>query len=148
MCLLHTCEVCAYLLDTFSFSSVGLLFVSSVKSSALRVSSSRGCCIHAVGVWCVFPTPSEASAVSELRLQVKRGLLRAACHAFSNLWTLPPSMRTLRSALFGPFLKTAIAQDPEDRTAFFMLQRFPSPEAMSSYQNTDTFQAFTDVRLF
>lgn len=36
-------------------------------------------------------------------------------------------------------------QDPEDRTAFFMLQRFPSPEAMSSYQNTDTFQAFTDV---
>ncbi len=26
-----------------------------------------------------------------------------------------------------------------------MLQRFPSPEAMSSYQNTDTFQAFTDV---
>lgn len=26
-----------------------------------------------------------------------------------------------------------------------MLQRFPSPEAMSSYQNTDTFQTFTDV---
>lgn len=39
-------------------------------------------------------------------------------------------------------------QDPEDRTAFFMLQRFPSPEAMSSYQNTDTFQAFTDVSFF
>ncbi|CAM9587937.1 unnamed protein product [Ectocarpus fasciculatus] len=37
-----------------------------------------------------------------------------------------------------------VNQDPEDRTAFFMLQRFPSPEAMSSYQNTDTFQAFTD----
>eukprot|EP00752_Nemacystus_decipiens_P004635 g4229.t1 len=37
-----------------------------------------------------------------------------------------------------------VNQDPEDRTAFFMLQRFPSPEAMSTYQNTDTFQAFTD----
>ena len=36
-------------------------------------------------------------------------------------------------------------QDPEDRTAFFMLQRFPSPEAMSTYQNTETFRAFTDV---
>ncbi|CAM9227876.1 unnamed protein product [Pylaiella littoralis] len=37
-----------------------------------------------------------------------------------------------------------VNQDPEDRTTFFMLQRFPSPEAMSRYQNTDTFQAFTD----
>ncbi|CAB1118911.1 unnamed protein product [Ectocarpus sp. CCAP 1310/34] len=37
-----------------------------------------------------------------------------------------------------------VNQDPEDRTAFFMLQRFPSPEAMSNYQNTDTFQSFTD----
>lgn len=36
-------------------------------------------------------------------------------------------------------------QDPEDRTSFIMLQRFPSPEAMSDYQNTESFRAFTDV---
>lgn len=57
----------------------------------------------------------------------------------------PPSLGTLRIFFCDPLKRR---QDPEDRTAFFMLQRFPSPEAMSSYQNTDTFQTFTDVRLF
>lgn len=42
-------------------------------------------------------------------------------------------------------LSWSLFQNPEDRTAFFMLQRFPSPEAMSRYQNTESFRAFTDV---
>ena len=50
---------------------------------------------------------------------------------------LPPFSRT-------PLFRSS-RQDPEDRSAFFMLQRFPSPEAMSAYQNTGSFQEFTDV---
>ncbi|KAG5178278.1 hypothetical protein JKP88DRAFT_201766 [Tribonema minus] len=37
----------------------------------------------------------------------------------------------------------AVNQDPEDRRAFFVLQRFPSMRAMSSFQTSAAFKSFT-----
>lgn len=71
----------------------------------------------------------------QVRIQNEQGMNTAAIPLVLSLTPVPKHLSFL-----------CPHQDPEDRTAFFMLQRFPSPEAMSSYQNTDTFQAFTDVR--
>ncbi|CAM9111691.1 unnamed protein product [Ascophyllum nodosum] len=62
------------------------------------------------------------------------------------------AMRKLLETLVGDTIEghkdlvmtCTVNQDPEDRTSFFMLQRFPSPDAMSDYQNTESFRAFTD----
>jgi quinol monooxygenase YgiN len=69
----------------------------------------------------------------------------------TSIRTLPGSELAMRSALETLAAETkatqgsrvftmAVNQDPEDRQNFFMLQRFPSVQAMSGHQQSDTFK--------
>jgi quinol monooxygenase YgiN len=70
----------------------------------------------------------------------------------TSIRTLPGCELSMRSALEALAADTkatqasrvytmAVNQDPEDRQNFFMLQRFPSVQAMSGHQQSDTFKA-------
>lgn len=79
-----------------------------------------------------------AAVVLSTSIKAKKGREGAMRNLLENL--VKDTLENQKELVF----TCTVNQDPEDRSAFFMLQRFPSPEAMSSYQNTGSFQEFTD----